>query len=346
MNMTLDTMKNQMIESNPLLADWNTPYQTPPFTEIKHEHFVPAIKAALEEAKNEVDAIINSTELPTFQNTIVALEVTGEMLDRVTSVLFNLNSAETDDQIQAIARDISPLLSEFSNYVTLNDRLFRKIKEVYAQIGKLELTSEEHQLLEKKYLGFIRNGANLGDDEKKRYAEITSELSQLTLKFGENILAETNSFQLHVTEEKDLAGIPENEYEQAAQMAELKGEKGWVFTLQGPSYVGFMKYADNRDLREKLYRAYTSRGFHENDHNNEEVIRKTVNFKLEKANLLGFKNYAEFVLAEQMAENPNRVNIFINQLHEASRPIAEKEFAEVSEFAFKYGFESDLQPWD
>ena len=299
--MTVYNLQNEVKETNPLLAEWNTPYQTPPFPEIKHEHFIPAIDAALKEAKDEVDVVIDSTDKPTFQNTIVALEVAGENLERIANVLYNLNSAETDDTIQAIAREVSPKLSEFSNYVSLNERLFGKVKEVYGQKENLNLTSEDLQLLEKKYIGFVRSGANLEGEDKKRYAEITTELSKLSLQFGENVLAETNAYQLLITDKNDLAGIPESECEEAAQAAKSKEKEGWLFTLQGPSFVGFMKYADNQKLRETMYRAYTSRGFQQNDKNNEDVIRKTVNLKLEKAKLLGFKNHAEYVLAERMA---------------------------------------------
>ena len=344
--MTASYAQNEVKETNPLLKEWNTPHQTPPFTEIKHKHFIPAIDATLKEAKDEVDVIINGTDQPTFQNTIVALEVAGEKLERVTSVLFNLNSAHTDDEIQAIARDVSPKLSEFSNYISLNEKLFRKVKAIYAQKEKLNLTPQNLQLLEKKFLGFVRSGANLEGDAKKRYAEITTELSQLSLKFDENVLAETNAFQLIVTNEKDLAGLPDYEIEAAAQAAKSKGKEGWLFTLHGPSFVGFMKYADNSQLREQMYRAYTSRGFQKNDKNNEEIIRKTVNLKLEKAKLLGFKNHAEYVLAERMAENPQKVNDFINQLHLASRPAAEKDAAEVQTFAKKLGLKDPLQRWD
>ena len=344
--MTVYNLQNEVKETNPLLTEWNTPYQTPPFREIKHEHFIPAIDAALKQAKDEVDVVINSTDKPTFQNTIVALEVAGENLERIANVLYNLNSAETDDTIQAIAREVSPKLSEFSNYVSLNERLFGKVKEVYGQKENLNLTQEDLQLLEKKYIGFVRSGANLEGEDKKRYAEITTELSKLSLQFGENVLAETNAYQLLITDKNDLAGIPESECEEAAQAAKSKEKEGWLFTLQGPSFVGFMKYADNQKLRETMYRAYTSRGFQQNDKNNEDIIRKTVNLKLEKAKLLGFKNHAEYVLAERMAENPNRVNDFLDQLHSASRPAAQKDYAEVQEFAKSHGLMGELQRWD
>lgn len=343
--MTSENTQNE-ITINPLLTVWTTPHQTPPFPEIKHEHYIPAIDATLKEAKDEVDQIINAEAEPTFQNTIVALEICGEKLERVTGVLFNLNSAETDDTIQSITREVSPKLSEFSNYISLNEKLFGKVKAVYQQREQLELTPEDRWLLEKKYLGFVRSGANLEGEAKKRYAEITTELSQTSLKFGENILAETNGFQLMITDPADLSGLPESEIEEAAQVAKSKEKEGWIFTLHGPSFVGFMKYSDNRKLREQMYRAYTSRGFAKNDKNNEENIRKMVNLKFEKANLLGFKTHANYVLAERMAENPQRVNDFLQQLHAASRPVAQKEFAEVLDFARSLGLDQPLERWD
>lgn len=344
--MTSENSQNKPTETNPFLTEWHTPHQTPPFQEIKHEHFIPAIDVSLKEAKDEVDIIINNKNQPTFQNTIAALEVCGEKLERVTSVLFNLNSAETDDTIQSITREVSPKLSEFSNYISLNEELFNKVKAIYLQRDQLDLTAEEMHLLEKKYLGFVRSGANLEGVAKTRYAAITTELSQLSLQFSENILAETNAYQLVITNPDELAGLPESEIEAAAQLAKAKEKEGWLFTLHGPSFVGFMKYADNQKLREDMYRAYTSRGFHKNDKNNEEIVRKMVNLKLEKANLLGFKTHADYVLAERMAENPQRVNNFLQQLHEASRPAAQNEFAEVREFAKSLGSEKLLQRWD
>jgi len=344
--MTIENSQNEIKETNPFLTEWKTPHQTPPFQEIKHDHFIPAIDASLKEARDEADEIINNREKPTFQNTISALEICGEKLERVTSVLFNLNSAETDDTIQSITREVSPKLSEFSNYISLNENLFSRVKSVYLQREQLGLTAEEMHLLDKKYLGFVRSGANLEGEAKKRYAEITTELSKLSLQFSENILAETNAYQLEITNPIQLAGLPESETEAAAQMAKAKGREGWLFSLHGPSFVGFMKYADNQKLREEMYRAYTSRGFHKNDKNNEEIIRKMVNLKLEKANLLGFKTHADYVLAERMAENPQRVIDFLHQLHEASRPAAQKEYAEVREFAQSNGLSEPLQRWD
>ena len=346
LSMTSCNMNKKIKQTNPLLAEWETPHETPPFPEIKHEHFIPAIDAALTEARSEVDAIIKSSDKPNFKNVIVALEVAGQKLERVASVLFNLNSSDTNDTIQSIAREVSPKLSEFSNYVSLNDTLFRKVKEVYQQKVQFNLSTEEKQLLEKKYLGFVRSGANLEGDAKIRYAEITTELSKLTLKFGENVLAETNAYQLVISDEKNLAGIPEAERESAAQAAKQKGKEGWLFNLQGPSYGAFMKYADNRILREQMYRAYTSRGFQKNDKNNEQIIRNIVNLRLEESKLLGYNNFAEYVLAERMAEKPQKVTDFLNQLHEASRLPAEKELKEVEVLAKNLGFKGKLQRWD
>lgn len=333
-------------ESNPLLMKWNTPHETAPFNSIKTEDFVPAIDVALAEARKEVDAIINNPEPATFQNTIEALEVSGEQLDRVTGVLFNLNSAETNKELQAVAREVSPKLSEFGNYVSLNEELLKRVKAVYDNRESLDLTPEQARLLENSYKGFVRRGANLQGEAKKRYAEITTELAQLSLKFGENVLEETNAFELLITDEKDLAGLPEAVREAAQQLAKSKGKEGWMFNLQYPSYLPFMKYADNRELREKMYRAYTSRAFKDNDYNNEAIIHKIVNLRLEKANLLGFKSHADYVLSERMAETPEKVNSFLEELHEASKPYAEKEFKEVTDFAKANGLKGDLQRWD
>lgn len=331
---------------NPLLADWNTPHQTAPFDQIKTEHFIPAIDAALEEARAEVDQLINNTDEPTFENTIEALELGGKKLSRVVGVLYNLNSAETSDELQAVAREISPKMSEFSNYVSLNEQLFERVKTIYAKKDELGLNEEQMKLLERKYKGFVRSGANLEGEAKKRYAEITTELSKLGLEFGEHVLAETNAYSLLITDEKDLAGLPQGIRMMAAGLAKSKGKEGWMFNLQYPSFVPFMKYAENRALREEVYRAYTSRAYKDNENNNEEVIRNLVNLRLEKAQLLGFKTYADFVLAERMAETPERVNQFLEDLHKASKPVAEKEYKEVEAYAIKKGLTPPLQRWD
>ncbi len=339
-------MKNENSAVNPLLTDWETVHQTPPFNEIRHEDFVPAIDQLLAEARTEADAVINNPDAPTFENTIVALEKTGKKLSRAVTILFNLNAAETDDTIQAIARDISPKLSDYHNYVSLNEQLFGRVKAVYQQRDQLSLTTEELKLLTDNYKGFVRSGANLEGAAKERFAHINTELSKLSLQFGENVLAETNAYQLLVKDSKDLAGLPESEMEAAAQLAKSKKEEGWMFNLQGPGYIAFMKFADNRKLREEIYRAYNSRAYHQNSNNNEENIRKIVNLRLERAKLLGFPNHAAYVLEERMAESPVKVLAFLKQLDEASRPSALKDLEDVKEYAKSHGFNDQLERWD
>ncbi len=340
-NMTKD---NKAV--NPLLAEWNTVHQTPPFSEIKHEHYVTAIDQLLAEAKAETDAVINNKDVPTFENTIIALEESGKRLTRATTILFNLNSAETDDSIQSIAREVSPKLSAYQNYVSLNEKLFQRVKFIYQKMDQLKLTSEDLKLLDDSYKGFVRSGANLEGIARDRFAQINTEMAKLTLTFGENVLAETNAYLLRVADKKELTGLPEGEMEAAAQLARSKKQEGWIFNLQGPSYMAFMKYADNRKLRKELYMANNSRGFHPNSHNNEETIRKIVNLRLERAKLLGYPSHAAYVLEERMAENPGKVNAFLVQLHEASRPFAEKDLSDVKDYAKSHGFNDELDRWD
>lgn len=339
-------MKNDNKVKNPLLTEWKTVHQTPPFGEIKHEHFVPAIDLLLAEAKTEVDAVINNPAPATFKNTIVALEESGKRLSRATTILFNLNSAETDDTLQAITREVSPKLSAWQNYVSLNEKLFQRVNEVYIQKAQLNLNSEDLKLLDDNYKGFVRSGANLEGAAKKRFAEINTELSRLSLKFGENVLAETNAYQMLVTDKKDLAGLPDSEIEAAAQLAKSKAKEGWMFNLQGPVYMAFIKFADNRKLREELYKANSSRGFHQNDQNNEETIRSIVNLRMERAKLLGYPSHAAYVLEERMAESPAKVNAFLDQLHTAARPFAMKDLADVKDYAKANGFKDQLDRWD
>ncbi len=337
---------NTQMNTNPLLADWNTPHQTAPFNLIKVEHFLPAIETSIQNAKIEIDAIIKNKETPTFENTIVALELAGTKLNQIASVMYNLNSAETSDELQAVARDASPKLTEFSNYISLNEQLFAKIKVLFTNREKLELNSEQAFLLEKTYKDFVRQGAALEGDDKKRYAEISTELAKLALHFGENVLAETNAYSMLITDEKNLSGLPEGVIEAAAQTAKAKEKEGWMFNLQFPSYGPFLQFADNRKLREEIYRASGSRAFKDNEFNNEKNIKDIVSLRLELAKLLGFNNYAEYVLEERMAQSPDKVNNFIADLHEYSRPAAEKEYAEVRALAKKEGFKNNLERWD
>ncbi len=331
---------------NPLLKPFTNIHQTTPFDEIKSEHFLPAFEAAIEEARAEVQAIIDNSEAPSFENTVVAMSKTGDRLSTIRKIFFNLNSAETNEDIQKIAQEVAPMLSEFGNDISLNPDLFARVKAVYEQKSSLNLNPEQTTLLENSYLGFVRSGANLNDADKARYREITGELSKLSLKFSENVLAETNAFEMHITNEDDLAGLPDFAKEAAALTAQSKGKEGWLFTLQYPSYIPFMKYADNRELREKMYRAASTKGNKGNEYDNNEIIHQIVNLKLEKAKLLGYESHADYTLQRRMAETPERVEEFLSDLHEASRPAAEKDFAEVVEFAQSEGFEGELQRWD
>lgn len=327
---------------NPLL----TPFDTAPFSKIKNEDFQPAFLAAMADARKEIDLITENSEAPTFENTIEALDFSGQQLDRISSVFFNLNSAETNEEIQRIAQEVSPLLSEFSNDITLNEALFNRVKAVYEQRNTLKLTTEQKTLLDKKYKSFSRNGANLAEDRKKRLREIDAELSKLKLKFGENVLAETNKFEMHLTDEKDLEGLPEGEKEAAAQLARSKDKEGWLITLDYPSYIPFMKYAENRALRKELSMAFGSKGFHNDALDNQENVLKIANLRHERANLLGYKTHAHFVLEERMAETPEKVHAFLSELLEKAKPAAEKEFKQLEDFAKKLDAIDRLEKWD
>lgn len=331
---------------NILNKPFETPFQTAPFSKIKNEDFLPAFKQAISDAKKEIDAIANNSEEPTFENTIEALDFSGEQLDRISSIFFNLNSAETNDEIQKIAQEVSPLLSEFSNDITLNEALFKRIKSVYEQKDTLNLTTEQATLLDKKYKSFSRNGANLPEDKKLQLREIDKELSQLKLKFGENVLAETNNFQLHITDENDLEGLPESAKEAAKHTAEQLGKEGWIITLQYPSYIPFMTYAHNRELRKKLSLAFGAKGFNNNEFDNQDIVLNIVNLRHKRANLLGYKTHAHFVLEERMAKTPETVNNFLNDLLNKAKPAAEREFKTLENFAKKLDGIEQLQKWD
>ncbi|WP_243471048.1 M3 family metallopeptidase [Winogradskyella sp. MH6] len=325
---------------------FDTQYNTAPFSKIKNEDFLPAFKIAIEKAKNEIDAIVNNTESASFENTIEALDYSGEELDRISSIFFNLNSAETNDEIQKIAQEVSPLLSEFSNDITLNENLFKRVKAVYDSKAELELTTEQATLLDKKYKSFSRNGANLPEDKKQKLRAIDKELSQLKLKFGEHILAETNKFEMLLTDESDVSGLPEGAKEAAKQLAESKGKDGWLITLDYPSYIPFMTYADNRTLREKLSKAFGSKGFKNDALDNQDIVLKIANLRFERAHLLGYKTHAHFVLEERMAKTPEKVNEFLNELLEKARPAAKKEFEKLETFAKELDNLDELQKWD
>ncbi|QOD60237.1 M3 family metallopeptidase [Polaribacter haliotis] len=327
---------------NPLLQDFNTA----PFSKIANKHYKPAIKKAIEIAKEEIHKIVENTEKPTFENTTVALDFTGEKLNRITSIFFNLNSAETNDEIQKIAQEVSPWLSEFRNDITLNEALFKKVKEVFDTKESLNLTPEQEMLLDKQYKSFARNGANLNESDKTELRKIDTQLSKLSLKFGENVLAETNAFEMHLTDENDLAGLPDSTKEAAKQLANEKEKEGWIFTLDYPSYIPFMTYADNRELRKKLAIVAGKKGFQDNKNNNEQVVLDIVNLRHKRANLLGYKTHAHFVLEERMAETPEKVIDFSNELLEKAKPAATKEFENLEKYAKKLDGIDQLQKWD
>ena len=334
------------MNQNILNQTFNTPYNTAPFSQIKEEHYLPAFKAAIEAAKSEIDAIVANLEAPTFENTIEALEFSGEQLDRISSIFFNLNSAETNETIQHIAQEVSPLLSEFGNDITLNEDLFERIKSVYDSRNGLSLTAEQKTLLEKKYKSFARNGATLSEDKKQQLREIDKKLSQLKLKFGENVLAETNKFEMLITEESNLSGLPDGAIEAAKQLAETKHKEGWLFTLDYPSYIPFITYADDRELRKKLALAAGAKGFHNDDLDNQEHVLQIAKLRHQRAQLLGYKTHAHFVLEERMAETPENVQNFLNELLEKAKPAAKREFKNLENFAKELDGIDKLEKWD
>ena len=325
---------------------FNTPYNTAPFSKIKTEEYLPAFKTAIDKARAEIDAITSNKEEPSFQNTIAALDFSGEELDRISSIFFNLNSAETNEEIQKIAQEVSPLLSEFSNDITLNKALFERIKSVYDNKTNLNLSIEEQTLLDKKYKGFSRNGANLSEDEKINLREIDKELSQLKLKFGENVLAETNAFEMHLTDEVDVAGLPDGAKEAARQLAEAKGKDGYIITLHYPSYIPFMTYADNRELRKKLAIAFGAKAFKGDDYDNRENVLRITKLRQQRAELLGYKTHAHFVLEERMAKTPEKVEDFLNELLEKAKPAGQREFKTLQNFANDLHDIHQLEKWD
>ena len=307
---------------------------------------MPAFKEGIEMARKEIDDIVANPEVPTFENTIAAMSYSGEVLERVSGIFFNLHSAETNDEIQKIAMEVSPLLSEFGNDIRLNKQLFERVKAVYDKRDALKLTPEQTTLLEKKYKSFSRNGANLPEDTKAKLREIDKELSRLSLEFGENVLAETNAFQLHITSEADLSGLPEGTIEAARELAMSLEKEGWVFTLDYPSYVPFVTYADNRELRKKMAIAFGAKGFQNNEFDNQKIVLDIVRLRHERANLLGYKSHADFVLEERMAESPSKVKSFLQDLLAKAKPAAQKEFAELSVFAKELDGLEQLEKWD
>ena len=330
--------------TNPLLAEWNTPHQTPPFDQIKLEHYMPAFETAIAVSRAEVDAIVNNPAKPTFANTILALELQGSLLDRIGGVFFNLNEADTSDELQAIAIEIQPKLTALSNDVSLNPELFKRVKYVYENPG-LFLSKEDKALLEDTYKGFVRGGANLSEQDKELYRQYTGELSGLTLKFGQNSLAATNAFSYNITDAKLVEELPGFVKEGLAMEAKARGEKGWTVTLKAPSYGPFMTYSSQRAIKEKLWKAYNSRALG-GEFDNSDNIRKITALRLKIANLLGYECYADYVLDNRMAQNTPTVLSFLEELRSATIEYAAKDVEDIAQYAASLGLEGQLMPWD
>ncbi|MCP4520696.1 MAG: M3 family metallopeptidase [Cytophagales bacterium] len=332
--------------SNPLLEKFDAPFETAPFDKIKNEHFLPAVQEGIAQGKADVDKVVNNPDPATFENTIEALDKAGTLINRVSSIFFNLNSAETNDEIQALAQEISPLLSQYSNDISLNEALFQRIKTVYEQMDSLDLSPEQQTLLSKTYKGFSRNGANLDEEAKEKLRNLDMELSKTSLLFGENVLKETNAFELVVENEEDLAGLPQGVKDAAKMTAEQKEKEGWVFTLDYPSYVPFMMYAENRELRKELFMAFASRAFKDNEFNNEANVQNIVALREERAKLLGYNAHSDFVLEERMAGSAERVFSFLDDLLVKAKPVAEQELETLKAYAQEQGHEGELARWD
>lgn len=334
------------MSKNILNTNFDTAYDTAPFSKIKDSDFLPAFKTAIANAKAEIDAITKNADTPDFKNTIEALDFSGENLDRISSIFFSLNSAETNDDIQKIAQEVSPLLSEFSNDIILNEALFKRVKQVYDKKDTLNLNTEELTLLDKKYKSFSRNGANLSEEDKEKLRNIDKQLSQLQLRFGENVLAETNRFSVQITNEDELSGLPEGAKEAAAQLAESRKKLGWLFTLDYPSFIPLVTYADNRELRKEMAIASGAKGFKNDALDNQQIVLRITKLRHDRANLLGYKTHAHFVLEERMAETPENVEQFLNELLEKAKPAAKNEFKNLEDFAKDLDNIDQLQKWD
>ena len=331
---------------NPLLTESPCRWGAPQFDRIRVEHYLPAFETGIAEAKAEIDAIVSNPEAPDFHNTVEALEFSGRTLDRVSGIFFNLLEAETDERMQQVAETVSPMLTEYSMYVSLNGPLFRKVKAVYDHKDSLGLDRDQMKLLENSYRSFTRNGAALPEADKQTYGKYAEELSLLTLAFGNNVLRSSNAFFLHVTDPADLAGLPDYVIGAGAAEAKERGLDGWVFTLDYPSYAPFMKFSGNRELRKRMYLAYSSKGIG-GETDNTGNVRKIIDLRMKMSVLLGYRTYADYALEENMAKTPAAVGDFLSRLMERSLPFARAEVSRISEYAAAHGFEDDrIMPWD
>lgn len=331
--------------SNPLLEKSTLRYGAPAFDEIRTEHYMPAFNAAIAKGKAEIDSIVNNPEDPTFENTILALEYAGSDLSRVSGIFFNVNEANTNEQMQAIAEEISPVMTEYSMSILLNDKLFERVKQVYGQLDSLDLGPEEKRLTEITYRNFARNGANIPADRKEEFSKIQEELSLLSLKFGKNVLDATNAYILHITDSSQLAGLPESAVAAGAAEAKSRNLDGWVYTLQYPSMEPFMKYSDIRSLREQMWRASNAKCI-DGESSNEDVVKRIVELRIKEAELLGFDKYSDYILEERMAKSTGTVEDFLNDLLVKSLPFAKRDVRQIQDYAKANGLESKLMPWD
>lgn len=331
--------------SNPLLEKSTLRYGAPAFDEIRTEHYMPAFNAAIAKGKAEIDSIVNNPEDPTFENTILALEYAGSDLSRVSGIFFNVNEANTNEQMQAIAEEISPVMTEYSMSILLNDKLFERVKQVYGQLDSLDLGPEQKRLTEITYRNFARNGANIPADRKEEFSKIQEELSLLSLKFGKNVLDATNAYILHITDSSQLAGLPESAVAAGAAEAKSRNLDGWVYTLQYPSMEPFMKYSDIRSLREQMWRASNAKCM-DGESSNEDVVKRIVELRIKEAELLGFDKYSDYILEERMAKSTGTVEDFLNDLLVKSLPFAKRDVRQIQDYAKANGLEGKLMPWD
>jgi len=332
---------------NPFFSEYTTPFKIPPFSKITNEDYLPAFEKGIQENKAEIEAIVNNTEEPTFENTIVALAESGELLQKVSSVFFAEDGSNTNAELQKIAEQVSPMLSAHYDEISLNEKLFKRVKAVYNKKDELNLTEEQAYILENKYKDFERSGANLPKEKQEQLKSINQQLSSLTLKFSQNVLAETNSFMMVVDKKDDLAGLPEASIKAASELAKSKGMEGkWVFNTQKISMIPFLQYADNRDLRKKLYLGYINRANNNNEFDNKKVLSDIVKLRCEKAQLLGFKNYADYRLEPRMAKNADNVMELLNKIWDPALALAKKEAKEMQKIIKKDGGKFKLQSWD
>ena len=342
---TSATMLMASCNTNPLLQESTLPYGAPQFDKIKSEHYMPAFREGIAQAKAEIDAIVANSAQPDFENTIEAMERSGKTLNKVSSIFFNLLEADSDETLQQIAEEVSPLLNDYQMYVSLNEKLFARVKSVWERKEDLGLAQDQMTLLEKTYKSFTRGGANLQGEDRQKYAQLSEQLSLATIRFGRNVLAATNAYKLNITDEAKLAGMPDYLKELGKQTAEEAGQQGWTFDLSYPSYGPFMRFCDDRELRKEMYLAYNSRGLKE-EGDNTELVKEIASLRLQIANLLGYETYAHYALEERMLKTPSQVNGFLEDLLQASLPKARKEVKAIQDYAAAHGFKGELQSWD